>query len=209
MKVTLIVLGCLLVLVLVLLAIRVGVLAEYADTGPLVRVWVGPVRLTLIPRAKKKPGAKKKTEKKKKEKKNKKQTENETEKQKKRGGSLPKLLDLLPLLLDALGDLCRRIRIDHLRVHYSIAGQPDPANAALWYGRLQVGGGAVCQLLEKKIEVRNRDVTVDVDFFTEEMAVYASAACSLQVAQIVAVALRFLWRYWRQNRQRTRAAQEG
>ena len=59
------------------------------------------------------------------------------------------------------------------------------------------------------MQVRERDVTVDVDFFTEEMTVYASASCSLRVGQIVAVALRFLWQYWKQIRQRKRAAQEG
>jgi len=207
-KVTLIVLGSLLALILIILALRIGVLAEYADTGLLVQARAGPVRLTLVPKKKKKQ-KKERPKKEKKEKKDEKKAEKEPEKQKKRGGPLRTLLDLLPLLLDALGGLCRRIRIDHLRVHYIIAGQPNPADAALWYGRLQLGGGAVCQLLEEKMQVRERDVTVDVDFFTEEMTVYASASCSLRVGQIVAVALRFLWQYWKQIRQRKRAAQEG
>lgn len=209
MKTTLIVLGCLLALILLLLILRVGVQVEYSAEGVLVQARAGPLHITLIPKRKKrkkeKPPKKKKTQKRKKEKK----AQTESEKQKKRGGSLKTLLDLLPILLEALGSLCRRIRIEYLRVHYTIAGQPDPSSAALMYGRLQLGSDAVCHLLERYMQVLERDVTVEVDFFTEEMTVYAAASCSLRVGQILAVALRLLWQYWNWNRQRKRAAQEG
>ena len=64
MKVTLIVLGCLLALILLLLALRIGVLAEYSEHGVLVRVRAGPIRITLIPKRKKKKARKEKKDKK-------------------------------------------------------------------------------------------------------------------------------------------------
>ena len=212
MKVTLIVLGCLLALILLLLALRVGILAEYSEHGVLVRVRAGPVRITLIPKRKKKKARKEKKEKKsrktRKEKRKKEDKKTERKTKKKRGGSLKKLLELLPMLFRTLGDLCRRIRIDHLRVHYTIAGQPEPDKAALLYGRLQFGGGAVCRLLEEHMQVRKREVSVEVNFFTEQATVYASAACSLRIGQVLAAALRLLWTYWKWNRQNKQTARE-
>ena len=202
MRVLLIVLCCILVLITLLLLLYVGLLAEYSSDEVLVQILAGPVHLTLIPRKKKKEKGKGKEKKEKKEKK-------ESEKKKKKGRSLNDLLELLRILLDALGNLCQRIRINHLRVHYTIAGQPNPAKAALACRHLQVSGGAVCELLEKHIRVLERDVSVEVDFSSEKAIVYASAACSIRVWQLLVVALRLLWRYWKWKRQQKNTSNEG
>lgn len=213
MKVALIVLGCLLALVALLLSVRVGVLVVYGAEGLRVQVRAGWFRFTVVPAPKKQP---KKSSKPKKQKKQKKQKKSAGPSEKKdAGGSLPKqggslsgLLSLLPAVLEALGGLCRRIRIEQLQVHYTIAGQPDPARAALQYGALSLGGDAVCLLLEQHLEVRDRDVSGAVDFTSESSAVALSAACFLRVGQALAVALRLFRRYWTWKKRRDSAVQE-
>lgn len=210
MKVALIVLGCLLALIAILLSVRVGALVVYGAEGLRVQVRAGWFRFTVVPAPKKQP---KKSSKPKKQKKRKKSAEPSGQKDAgeslpKQGGSLSGLLSLLPAVLEALGGLCRRIRIERLRVHYTIAGQPDPARAALQYGALSLGGDAVCLLLEQHLEVRDRDVSGAVDFTSESSAVALSAACSLRVGQALAVALRLFRRYWTWKKRRDSAVQE-
>ncbi len=210
MKVALIVLGCLLALIALLLSVRVGALVVYGAEGLRVQVRAGWFRFTVVPAPKKQV---KKSSKPKKQKKRKKSAEPSGQKDAgeslpKQGGSLSGLLSLLPAVLEALGGLCRRIRIEQLRVYYTIAGQPDPARAALQYGALSLGGDAVCLLLEQHLEVRDRDVSGAVDFTSESSAVALSAACSLRVGQALAVALRLFRRYWTWKKRRDSAVQE-
>lgn len=210
MKVALIVLGCLLALIALLLSVRVGALVVYGAEGLRVQIRAGWFRFTVVPAPKKQP---KKSSKPKKPKKRKKSAEPSGQKDAggalpKQGGSLSGLLSLLPAVLEALGGLCRRIRIEQLRVHYTIAGQPDPARAALQYGALSLGGDAVCLLLEQHLEVRDREVSGAVDFTSESSAVALSAACSLRVGQALAVALRLFRRYWTWKKRRDSAVQE-
>lgn len=210
MKVALIVLGCLLALIALLLSVRVGALVVYGAEGLRVQVRAGLLRFTVVPAPKKQP---KKSSKPKKQKKRKKSAGPSEKKDAggllpRQGGSLSDLLSLLPAVLEALGGLCRRIRIEQLRVHYTIAGQPDPAGAALQYGALSLGGDAVCLLLEQHLEVRDREVSGAVDFTSESSAVALSAACSLRVGQALAVALRLFRRYWTWKKRRDSAVQE-
>lgn len=208
MKVALIVLGCLLALTALLLSVRIGVLAVYGAEGLRVQVRAAWLRFTVLPAPEKKQKKSSKPSKKREK------TTEKPEKQAsggllpKQGGSLFDLLSLLPAALEALGGMCRRIRIEQLRVHYTIAGQPDPARAALQYGALSLGGDAVCLLLEEHLEVLEREVSAEVDFCSESSAVALSAACSLRVGQALAVALRLFRRYWTWKKRRDSAAQE-
>ena len=209
MKITLVVLGCLLVLIVLLLSLRVGVLAEYSQDGVLVQVRVAFFHLVVV------PASEKKENKPRRKKKKRAKAAVESEKKQsagklllKQGGSLSKLLSLLPMALETLGDLCRRIRVEHLRVHYTIAGQPDPAKAALQYGSVWAGGGAVCLLLEQYLHILERDVSAEVDFCSESSTIYASAACSLRIGQGLMVGLKLVKRYWTWKTQRDNAVQE-
>lgn len=208
MKIALMVLGCLLVLIVVLLSVRVSVLVEYSADGVWVQVRGAFLRFTLIPAPEKRKKTKKTAPKKKAE------TEQSQEKQSdgnplsKQGGSLSKARSLLPLALETLGDLCKRIQVKYLRVHYTIAGQPDPAKAALQYGGVWVTGGTLCLLLEQYLHIQERDVSAEVDFCSESSALYASAACSLRVGQALVVAMKLCGRYWTWKKQQNHAAQE-
>ncbi|MBQ9150992.1 MAG: hypothetical protein IJX72_01985, partial [Clostridia bacterium] len=86
-------LGIILILIL-LLFLRLGGRARYSDEGFHADLKVGPFHKQLFPRQEK--------------------TQKQKEaKQQNIGGSLGLLKELLPELLDTVGDLKRKVRIDH------------------------------------------------------------------------------------------------
>jgi hypothetical protein len=204
-KIALIVVGCLLALMAVLLCLRAGVLAEYSEDGVLVQVRMAFLRFTVVPAPKKSRNKKRKEPKKKAEPGKKAAVRKVLPK---KGGSLSGLLSLLSMGLETLGDLCRLLRIEYLRIHYTIAGQPDPAGAALQYGGIQVGGDAVCLLLEQHLHILQRDISAEVDFCSENSVIYAAASCSLRVGQMLVVAFKLLMRYWTWKKRQNSAAEE-
>ncbi len=203
MKVALIVLGCVLVLSVTLLSLRVHVQMEYAENGLLVQVRGACFHFTIIPASKKRKKKKKKP----------KTAEKELDGAvqdvpSKKGGSLSKFRGLLSLGLEMLGTLAKRIQIDYLRVHYVIAGQPDPAKAALQYGGVCVGGGAICILLEQHMKVKERNVSAEVDFCSESSVISIAASCSLRIGQAIMIALKLFKGYMSWKKQQDQTAQE-
>lgn len=179
------------VAVLALVAlIPIGCRVEYAQPG--VKAWarICGVPILLFPREKKSPedGRKKKEKKGKKAKKKKeKQPDGQSSKQ---GGTVKLVLSLLPIAVEALGALKKRIRIDNLEAHY-VAGGEDAAQVALSYGKISGGAGAVLAILNQNFKVKRQEVTVDVNFLAEEATIYLDAALSIRVGQVVYLAVRY------------------
>lgn len=109
----------------------------------------------------------------------------------KQGGSLDLILKLIPPALQALGRLKNALRFDELRLHYTVPGRSDPAGAALMYGRICAGGGAVTALLENQLNIKKREITAWVDFTASEALVYLRLTVTLTVGQVTAIAVRF------------------
>lgn len=206
MKIALIVLGCVLVLIVALLSLRVRILFAYSEDGLFVQVRAAFLHFTIVPAPDKKT---KKAKKKKKTGTDVSKTESALRTMSPlKGGSLSQLRTLLKIGLEALGDVKRRVCIDYLRVHYTIAGQPDPAMAALRYGGVYVGGGVVCILLEQYLKILERDVSAEVDFCSESSAVFAAASCSTRVGQMLVIIMKLCKRYFTWKKQLDQAAQE-
>lgn len=199
----------LLILVLVFFLIgqiRVGGRVEYSQEG--VKAWlrIHGVPILLFPRPKKKPkpgdeekAAEKKRRKaekaaKKKAKKAKKGGEKKPETQEKppekKGGTVQLVLQLLPVVVEALGALKRRIRIDLLVVHY-VAGGEDAAKTALTYGKVSGAAGVILALLNNNFKVKKQEVTMDVNFLAERATVYLDAALSIKIGQILYLGVRY------------------
>ena len=183
------------VLLAVLLLLPIGADVEYGEDGILLRADVGPVHLQLLPKPQKKNGGKKKDkkakkEKKKKEKKPKKTGKREVEQPKKKGGTVGLILSLLPVVLQALGALRRRILVKKLELHYT-AGGSDAAKAAISYGTVSGSGAVLLQLLEQCFKIRERCLTVDVDFLAESSTVYLRLQISIRVGQVLYLAIRY------------------
>jgi hypothetical protein len=117
------------------------------------------------------------------------------QKPKKQGGSLQLLLQLIHPALEALGQLKDALRFDRLVLRYTIPGKDDPAGAALQYGTLCAGGGVLTPLLENCLNVKERELSAEVDFDGTEALVYADLTITLTVGQVLLIALRFGWKF--------------
>lgn len=192
----------LLVLVLLVLAVaflRLGAAAGYDETGGWVKVRVGPAWLTLYPLSeekKRKREAKVKQKAEKKAAKKKKRTAGPQKKKTPRrktlknafspGGALDLALDLLPKLKEMAGDLRYAIRIDTLSLHL-VWGEPDPADAAMHYGQAWGVLEALLAFTEANFTVKNRDLSVALDYQIESPRLTVEAACSISVAQLLSI----------------------
>ena len=127
-----------------------------------------------------------------------------------KGGSITQLKELLELALAAAGDMIRHLRVEYLRLHYTFAGQPDPAKAALRWGKANIGGDVIGHLLEQHLNILRREVTAEVDFCSEQSAVYAAGSCSIRVGAALLVTLRLLRSYlqWKKRQGKTPAQEE-
>ena len=199
-------------LLLLLLLCRVGVIATYSADWLTVRARLGWFKLTIIPMPKRKPKQKRAKKKPKTEKKPPKQAENHPNGLQTilKGGSISQLKELLELALAAAGDMIRHLRVEYLRLHYTFAGQPDPAKAALRWGKANIGGDIIGHLLEQHVKILRREVTAEVDFCSEQSAVYAAGSCSIRVVAALLVTLRLLRSYlqWKKRQDKTPAQEE-
>lgn len=183
---------------LVLLAcdLRLGVLACYDETGPWVKVKVGPKYIQVFP-LRKDPEAEAKKQKKKKAKAAKKAAKEAKKAQKppkpkvKRpiGGLLELVWDLLPVVQNAASRFRHKLQIDDLTLDVTWA-EEDPADAAIHYGYGWAAAEAILSFLEANFVIKNRQVAVSIDFLAEKPRVYIRAGLSLTLAQIMGIGLR-------------------
>ena len=190
--------------ILTLLAVLpLGVSVKYNEAGALVRLILGPVRLTLFP-AKKKP----KQDKPKKEKKSKPKKEKpagdktigadkpgkapgapEPEPQEK-GGSWTDFLPLVNTLLDFLGNFRRKLRVNVLELKLILAGG-DPYALGLNYGRTWAAVGNLMPRLEHYFVIKKRDVEVECDFTASETRVTARLDLTITLGRLLAAVISF------------------
>lgn len=205
MKIALIVLGCMLALVVVFFFLRVRGVAEYSGQGVLVQLHIACFNFTIVPtsqKKKKRQNAKRTTKEKSLQAKNKEWSVLQD------GGSFAQLQFLLHMGVATLENLCRSVRIEFLRVHYTVAGQENPAQAALLYGGVCVGGGALCAFLERYFDVRQREVSAEVDFNAESSKIYVAASCSIRIGQAIIIALKLCVQYLKWKKRQNQAVQE-
>ena len=188
-------------IVLLLAVLPIGVRVRYNSEGMVLKIMAGPVKITLLPRPKKK-----KKEKKKKEKKSAVAPAAEEEnlpkppqppkqpKEKKpkaeKGGSLLDFLPLVKTALDFLGDFRRKLRLDNLYLRLILAGD-DPCNLAVNYGRAWAAVGNLLPQLEKWFVIKKRDIEVECDFETSETLVIAHLDLTITVGRLLAAVLKF------------------
>ena len=216
-----IILAVVVLLLFLLTLIRVGGEVTYSASGLRVRLRLGRIWLTLIPRRPKKP---------KKPKKEKKEPEPEPEPEKpqeespqeeeekpaeeqRRGGLPIPLRELIALGVDAAGQTLARLQIDVLTMELLIGGKRDPAAAAMAYGAVYAGGGTVVPLLENTFyRIKRRDINAWVDFEGEQTLIWLQLALSIRIGQVLSIGIRlgirFLSAYLRQ-RKASKQTQEG
>ena len=185
--------------ILTLLAfVPVGVRVCYDAEGPLVKLVLGPVKLTLFPRPKKDQ----KPEKEKKEKQSKQKAKKTAEeanlpkppqppadkKQKgKKGGSLKDFLPFVKLAFDFLGDFRRKLRMKELYLRLILASS-DPCDLAVNYGKTWTAVGNFLPALERWFVIQKRDVEVECDFTASEAKVIARLEITMTLGRLLSLA---------------------
>ena len=189
--------------ILVLLAILpLGVSAVYNADGPLVRLILGPVKLTVCPK-KKKPEEKseeqaKEAHKAKEKKAAKAQAKAQKASQPKQtGGSWKDFLPLVKTALEFLGDFRRKLRVKRLEAKLIMAGG-DPCNLAVSYGKAWAAVGNLMPQLERVFVIKKRDVQVECDFTGDKTLIFARLDITITLGRLLALVVRYGIRALRQ-----------
>lgn len=173
---------CVLALLVGVMLVRVGVQVEFGRPALAVGVRVGPGYIQILPEKRKK--GRKNAPKRGKE------PPKSPSKPRKKGETLDLLRAFLPLVLRTVKRLCGRLRVDKLDM-VLIAGAEDPGDAALQYGRANAILGSLWQPIVNTCRVADGHARVDVDFNATKPEVYLLARLSLNVGQILMLALVF------------------
>lgn len=194
--------------ILFLLAILpLGVSIHFDAAGPVVKIILGPVKLTVVPAKKKLPKEKKeKTKKPKKKKKSKQESQKPKQvgadappppepkpEKKEQGGSILDFLPLVQTLFDFLGDFRRKLRINHLQLKLIMAGG-DPYNLALNYGRAWAAVGNLLPKLEQWFVIKKRDIEVECDFVDTQTRVIAHMDLTITLGRLLAAVFTFAFK---------------
>lgn len=166
--------------------IRIGGRVSYGEAGLFITALAGPLKIQILPAKPKKPKKAKKPTKKK---------PPVAEKHKKeppegQPGTLSRLMKLLPVVGEVCGALKRKIRIDSLELEV-VWGSPDPAAAALGYGRAHAALGMLWPILDHNFKVKRHSFQIGVDYDRGEPTAEVRAAVTLTVGQIMALGVRY------------------
>ena len=188
--------------ILFLLAILpLGVSVHYNADGAIVKIILGPIKLTVVP-GKKKPPKEKKEKKPKKQKKSKKQAEKPKQvgadapppeakpEKKEQGGSILDFLPLVKTLFEFLGDFRRKLRLNNLQLKLIMAGG-DPYNLAMNYGKAWAAVGNLLPKLEQWFVIKKRDIEVECDFVATKTTVIAHLDLTITLGRLLAAVLKF------------------
>ena len=174
-------------LILFLLAILpLGASVIYDEDGPRVRIVAGPVKIQVFPMKKKAKKEKPKKEAKKKPAKAEKPAKKPAPKPKS-GGSWTDFLPLVRIALDLLNDLRRKLRVNELKLHLTMAGD-DPCDLAVNYGRMNASLAALLTQLERFLVIQKRDVHIDCDFAASETVILARLDLTITLGRILSIA---------------------
>ena len=156
------------------------------------RIWLqlGPASITLYPRPKKTPTKPAKEKKSKPAKAKKPKKEGKPRKPFTREQVVTLVRRFLALGLEAAGSFRRKLCIDVLELDL-IVGSPDPADAAMDYGKASAALGVLWGPLNEAFRVKDGRARVDVDFQQEHWAVWGRLQMTLTIGQLVWLGLRY------------------
>ena len=86
---------------------------------------------------------------------------------KKKKLDLQKIMPLLKLALEMLGDLKRKLRVDHLELKLILA-DGDPCDLAIAYGNTWAAVANLMASLENALVIRHRDIDIQCDFTSDK-----------------------------------------
>ena len=191
-------LALILLLIVLLLASRLKIRAEYDEEGFRVQAGYGLLTVFRYPGSRGKKAEKQPKDQKKKPnpKKKPKITNHE-----KKGGKLPDIRQILSIIGDTLGKLRRKLRMDELVLRYCSASS-DPASAALAFGGASAAVGLLTAPLEQAFRIRKRDIRTAVSFTDTEPTVILKLRISVSLFALLCIALPGILRFYKALRVR-------
>ena len=181
-------------IVTALALLPLGVSVKYDSGGALVRLFVGPIQISLFPRPQKGKKASGKNASKKSEQKNSEEAtlpqppQPPKQEKKEKGGSFLDFIPLVKVLLRFLGDLRRKLRVRYLQLKLILAGE-DPCDLAVNYGRAWAAVGNLMPQLERLFVIKQRDVEVECDFTATETKVIARLDLTIPLGRLLSLAV--------------------
>ena len=175
--------------------IPVGVDAAYQSGSVLLSAKIGVLKLQLLPQKPKKAAKPKKELKPKSKKAGKTDmlTPSEPSPKKAKFFSLPGgfdgILQLASLACRVLGDLRRKLRVEELMLHLTLASD-DPADAALHYGQAWAAIGMLTPMLERLFVIKKRDICPILDYNKEQMSVDVHLILTITIGRVLALGLK-------------------
>lgn len=173
----------LIIVLLLLLTFPVGVDALYAPDGKYLKLKLGPFRVGVLP-SKGKP----KRPKQEKEPKKTEASETPAPEKKKLRLTFSDILTLAEIGLDALRRFRLHLSIDRLRLHWTAAAS-DPYGAVLQYGRVNEILGMLGGPAHTVFRFHEEDVRTEIDFERTRPVVEAGIVLSIQIWEILLVAV--------------------
>lgn len=200
------VLGIILGVLVLICLLPVGARAVYSADGPEVKVLIGPISFLVYPRPEKEKTpaqieAEQKKEQEKAAEKQRKKAEKKAQKQKEKesgvkkpkapiGGKIEFFKELLGLGLKALGCIKRKLILKDLKLYLTVGAMgEDAAKGAITYGRAWAAVGALTPVLENTFHIKNRDIQVGLDYFTDKNVIYAEGCIVFLVGDILWIAV--------------------
>lgn len=182
------VLWIVLAILVILLLLPLGVVAEYREEGFAVWLKVGPVKRKVFPVQPDKAKKKKKPPKE--------EPVSEAAEPEKKGGKLELVKAALPLVKPALAGVKRRLTIRNLELFVTWAAA-SPADAAIGYGYANGALGMLWALIDQNFKVKKSRLGCQVDFNVQSPTVYLKAHLTANLWQLLTLALPLLIRFYR------------
>lgn len=175
-------------ILLLLAALPLGVSVRYDSGGAVARIILGPVRITLFPRKKKKQKkkAKKQEQQQKSPPKEKKSPAPEKKEASPKGGSLTDFLPLVKIGLQMLDCFRRKLRVDRLELKLILGGD-DPCDLAVNYGRAWAAVGNLLPGLERVLVIGQREIEVECDFTSDQTLVIARLELTITLGRLISM----------------------
>lgn len=104
------------------------------------------------------------------------------------GGDWKRFLPLLQTGLDFLGDLRRKLRVNHLVLRLILGGD-DPADLAVNYGRAWAALGNLMPQLERAFVIKKRDMEVQCDFLSENTKIVFAMDLTITLGRLLSLAV--------------------
>ena len=166
--------------VLFLLAwMPLGVSVRYDETGLLLLI-VGPLRFRLYPSKEKKKTTETKVQKA--------ESAPQMSGNDNANSAKPDIFPLIGQVLDFLGELRRKLRVNILEMKIVLAGD-DPADLAIAYGSACGALAALEPQLTRVLAIRKKNLRIACDFAAEKTSFYFRADITITIARIISLGL--------------------